>query len=110
MDSAIVSMEQCRHCDHSIEEGARFCSSCGKRVSVANTDRGDLRGVAKEFVTGVGKEMRGLSVDALKSDAGKKIAAGAAMGAAASVIIPFVGPLLGATVGAGLVAYSKLFK
>ena len=41
---------------------------------------------------------------------GKKIAAGAIVGAIIAVPVPFVGPITGAIVGGGLVALRRLMK
>ena len=48
--------------------------------------------------------------DFVASDLGKSVIAGAAIGAVAAAILPFVGWGLGAVVGGGYGAYRKLRK
>lgn len=66
--------------------------------------------MVSDFVKGTAAEAKTLSADALKSDVGKKIAAGAALGAVAGAILPLIGPTIGATFGAGYVAFKRLTK
>lgn len=87
-------MMPCRACDAAMTESARFCAACGTPVS---GERGTARrmeseNVARELPNGLGVSM----------------AKGAAIGAVAALPIPFVGPITGAVIGAGIAAYKKL--
>ena len=46
----------------------------------------------------------------LKSETGRKVAAGAAIGAVAAVVVPFVSIGVGAVVGAGVAAFRRFAK
>jgi hypothetical protein len=45
-----------------------------------------------------------------RNDLGASIAKGAAIGAVVALPVPFIGPLTGAIVGAGIAAYNKLSR
>ena len=66
--------------------------------------------LAKQFAKGALGEVRTTAREVLASDLGKKMAAGAALGAAAATAIPFVGWATGAAFGAGFIAYKRLMK
>jgi acetyltransferase-like isoleucine patch superfamily enzyme len=66
--------------------------------------------VAKNFVAGSAKEARVHAKELMKHPAAQKIAGGAALGAGAALIIPFVSIGVGAVVGAGFIAYRNLLK
>ncbi|HEX8303222.1 hypothetical protein [Sphingomonas sp.] len=112
MDGDIVRLESCTKCGGSIQGDASFCNHCGKRVKRAPSD-GDpanLGEAAVEFAKGTAVEARNLGAEALRSDIGKKVAAGAALGAVAGAVLPLIGPAIGATLGAGYVAFKRLTK
>jgi uncharacterized membrane protein len=92
-----------------LETDAAFCSGCGKKVE-ADKARGDIRAAIAEFAAGSVHEAKSLSVEALRSDTGKKVAAGAALGATVGLIVPLIGPAIGATLGAGYVAFKRLTR
>lgn len=85
---------QCRACDAAMAGDARFCAACGTPVS---GERGTARRMESENAT-----------HDLPSGLGSSIAKGAAIGAVAAIPIPFVGPITGAVIGAGIAAYKKL--
>jgi hypothetical protein len=62
------------------------------------------------FATGAAEEIRQTAEPVLKSETGKKVAAGAAIGAVAAVAIPFVSIGVGAIVGAGVVALRRAIR
>lgn len=85
---------QCRACDAAMTEGARFCAACGTPVS---GERGTARRMGAESRPGN-----------IPNGLGVSMAKGAAIGAVAALPIPFVGPITGAVIGAGIAAYKKL--
>ncbi len=99
--------QPCQACGHNLESGANFCSACGaKQTESATTWRttaDDDRHAARTFT----EDARQRTSD---STLGASIARGAAIGAVAALPIPFVGPITGAIVGAGIAAYAKLSK
>lgn len=106
----------CTACDEVVPEGARFCPACGQAVTVdqptvplPDADTSTVESV-KRYAKDVAHEAQDLSKAALKSDLGKKMAAGAGVGALLAVPIPFVGPAVGAVVGAGIVAFKRFTK
>jgi hypothetical protein len=112
VDGEVVRLDNCAYCAATVEADAQYCAQCGKSINVSSTpgERGKLRHAAIEFAKGTAKEARDLSAEALKSDIGKKVAAGAALGAVAGAVVPLVGPAIGATLGAGYVAFKRLTK
>lgn len=113
MTGEVVPLDQCGNCEGTIEASAKFCAHCGKRVKrpSQNTEgEQNLREAAVEFARGTVVEARNLGAEALRSDVGKKVAAGAALGAVAGAVLPLIGPAIGATLGAGYVAFKRLTK
>lgn len=113
MTGEVISLDQCRNCGGTIEASAKFCAHCGKRVkrpSPTADGEQNLRDAAKDFARGTVAEARNLGAEALRSDVGKKVAAGAALGAVAGAVVPLIGPAIGATLGAGYVAFKRLTK
>ncbi|CAN5595432.1 hypothetical protein BH10PSE14_BH10PSE14_42590 [soil metagenome] len=96
----------CQACGHNLESGANFCSACGAKQSESathwRTTADDDRRAARTF----SQDAR----DDAPGTLGKRMAKGAAIGAVAAIPIPFVGPITGAIVGAGIAAYTKLSK
>lgn len=107
---------KCGDCGGELLETAKFCSECGSKVADADRDASEPEGngsktaLVKQYAVDVTHEAAELSKTALKSDLGKKIAAGAAIGAVVAIPVPFIGPGLGAVVGAGVVAFRRLTK
>ena len=109
---------KCIHCSCALVEQAKFCSECGREVVSPNSDvpdsetraAGAKTAAVKQYAMEVSHEAAELSKTALKSDFGKKMAAGAAIGAVVAVPVPFIGPAVGAVVGAGVVAFRRLTK
>ena len=64
----------------------------------------------REFAEGAVSEIKSTSRSVLKSDTGKKMAAGAAIGAVAAAALPVIGWGAGAIIGAGFIAYKRLIK
>jgi hypothetical protein len=63
---------------------------------------------AKKKANTIGDEASRLGKDALRSDMVKDVTATAAAGAAIAIPVPFIGPLAGATIGAGLGVYKNI--
>ena len=99
----------CSKCAAKLPEEANFCPSCGATARLAES-RESVGQMLVGFATGAAEEIRQTAEPVLKSDAGKKVAAGAAIGAVAAVAIPFVSIGLGALVGAGIAALRQRAK
>ena len=85
----------CASCGTANPPSASFCQSCGRALNNGNsTVFDDLLARGKQ---------------ALATPSGKNVATGAAIGAVAGVLLPFVSLPLGALVG-GAVAYARLRK
>ena len=97
----------CGKCSAELPEDANFCPACGTAVGAAET-RESVGEMLVGFATGAAEEIRQTAEPVLKSETGRKVAAGAAIGAVAAVAIPFVSIGLGAIVGAGVAAYRRL--
>lgn len=114
----------CKQCEEPPSPGAKFCSNCGASVAEANLlqpdadpatdlpgDKAGSKGKAiKRYAQDVATEAKELGAEALKSEFGKKLAAGAGIGAVVAIPIPLVGPAVGALVGAGIVAFRRFTK
>lgn len=109
----------CLECNNALSDHSKFCSECGTKVRESGSADTRLDGAdpkptkaatVKQYAIDVAEEAGELSKTALKSELGKKIAAGAAIGAVVAVPVPFVGPAVGAVVGAGIVAFRRLTK
>jgi hypothetical protein len=97
----------CGKCAAEVPGDASFCPSCGTPAR-ADENQGESVGeMLVEFATGTAKEIRKTGRTVLKSETGKKVVAGAAIGAVAAVAIPFVSMGVGALVGAGIVAFRR---
>lgn len=109
---------KCAQCNSTLVDQSKFCSECGAEVQKAEIHADDESAAApvtngqavKQYAVEVAQEAGELSKTALRSDLGKKIAAGAAIGAVVAVPVPFIGPMVGAAVGAGIVAIKRLTK
>ena len=98
----------CSNCSAEMPDGARFCPSCGKAVGAGEGSRESVGEMLVGFASSAAEEIRQTAEPVLKSETGKKVAAGAAIGAVAAVAIPFVSIGVGALVGAGVAAYRRL--
>jgi hypothetical protein len=111
---------KCVTCDFEISDGAKFCSECGIPVDSVATSAlpAPAGGRAKTAVARTAKVVGSTATETVKvigstakeglrSDMGKSIATGAALGAVIAMPIPFVGSALGASVGAIIGAVRK---
>jgi hypothetical protein len=98
----------CSQCGAEMAEGANFCSQCGS--AVAPTSGADVLRKAKTYACDAADDMIEGGTDLVTSKLGKKMAAGAAVGALVAAPIPIVGWAAGATIGAGLVAFRQITK
>jgi len=102
----------CQACGTDLQSAANFCSNCGATVTETATHwrtaaDEDLH-AARVFAEDARQRASGTAPS--DSTLGATIAKGAAIGAVAALPIPFVGPITGAIVGAGIAAYTKLSK
>ena len=96
----------CGKCAAEVPGGASFCPTCG--TAVRADDQSETVGeMLVEFASGTAEEIRKTGRTVLTSETGKKVAAGAAIGAVAAVAIPFVSMGVGALVGAGIVVFRR---
>ena len=100
----------CSRCSAEIPEGANFCPKCGTAVADGEPGRESVGEMLVGFASGAAEEIRQTAAPVLKSETGRKVAAGAAIGAVAAVAIPFVSIGVGALVGAGYVALRRVAK
>ena len=99
----------CNKCAAPLPENASFCPTCGTpaRAPEARESVGEM---LVGFASGAAEEIRQTAEPVLKSETGKKVAAGAAIGAVAAVVVPFVSIGVGAVVGAGVAAFRRFSK
>ena len=99
----------CSNCSAELPDEANICSSCGTAVR-ADGDSGESVGeMLVGFASGTAEEIRQTGETVLKSETTKKVAAGAAIGAVAAVVLPIsIG--LGAVIGAGIAAIRRVGK
>ncbi|WP_128892388.1 zinc ribbon domain-containing protein [Erythrobacter sp. HKB08] len=103
----------CRHCETELDEAAKFCSECGRKV-IAGTPASRREALAKHArsVLDEGRVAAGdgieLAKEGIKTPTGKSVAACAAIGAAAGAAIPLVGTVTGAGIGAFIGLVRKL--
>lgn len=93
----------CSNCDAALGVDAKFCSECG--TSVEQISGLDVLRSAKAYVCDAADDMIEAGQEVVGTDLGKKMAAGAAVGALAVAPIPVIGWAAGAVIGAGLVAF-----
>lgn len=100
----------CNECSAELPNEARYCPSCGAD-SLTGEARGgsrtggeSLRDMLTEFANGAVDEIKSVTAPILKSETGRKVAAGAALGVVAAVVLPVVSVGVGAMVGAGVAA------
>ena len=101
-------MTHCSQCGADLAEGANFCSQCG--TAVEPTSGADILRKAKTYACDAADDMIEGGNDLVTSKLGKKMAAGAAVGALVAAPLPIVGWAAGATIGAGLVAFRQINK
>ena len=95
----------CVHCDAALPEGAKFCPACG----VATGDGSSTYEEAKAFVINSASEAEKTARDLMKNEDAQKIAAAAAVGAVAAIVLP-ISMATGALIGAGIMAYNRFAK
>jgi predicted RNA-binding Zn-ribbon protein involved in translation (DUF1610 family) len=103
-----VVVAHCTSCGSELTEGAKFCAQCGTAVEAQSGT--DILRKAKTVACDAADDMIEGGSDLVHSDLGKKMAAGAAVGALVAAPIPIVGWAAGATIGAGLVAFRNITK
>jgi hypothetical protein len=100
--------QPCQACGQDIQSGANFCANCGASVTESpthyRTTADDDLHAARTFAEDARQRASGTTDSTL----GASMAKGAAIGAVAALPIPFIGPITGAIVGAGIAAYTKL--
>ncbi len=102
---------KCPACDAGAPNGARFCSRCGASMTGSEPERptpgaasdADLH-AARVFAEDLAQRRAVAPRDGL----GTSMAKGAAVGALVAIPVPFIGPVAGALVGAGVAAYKSL--
>lgn len=107
--------QMCNECAAEIAEGMKFCPKCGAKTPERLAEE-SIANQAKHYVGEAADELWGATKDAYHSgkhladtDTVKKVAGGAAIGAAASILAP-IGLATGAVIGAGIVAYRHVNK
>ena len=111
MDEEAVLVRICNECAAELPQDARFCPKCGADTLTgeARSDRAEGEGesvgsMISNFASGAAEEIKRTAEPILKSETGRKVAAGAAIGAVAAVVVPFVSIGVGAVIGAGVAA------
>ena len=99
----------CGKCAREVPNEANFCPSCGTPVRAADEPE-TVGEMLAGFASGTAAEIRQTAGPVLKSETGRKVAAGAAIGAVAAVVVPFVSIGVGAVVGAGVAAFRRFSK
>ncbi|MBB6124384.1 hypothetical protein [Sphingobium subterraneum] len=87
----------CRSCNGAIADGSRFCPHCGAAVAATPSGQNAFSSAASDLMD-VGRTLS-------KNPFAKKVAAGAAIGAAVAIPVPIIGWATGAVIGGGIVAY-----
>ena len=100
----------CNECSAELPNGARYCPSCGAD-SLTGESRGSgasgesMGDMLTSFANGAVDEIKSITAPILKSETGRKVAAGATLGVVAAAVLPVVSVGLGAVVGAGVAAW-----
>lgn len=107
--------QMCNECATEVTEGMKFCPKCGAKTPERLAEE-SFTAQTKHYVGEAADELWGATKDAYQhgkhladQDTVKKVAGGAAIGAAAAVIAP-IGLATGALIGAGIVAYRHVNK
>ncbi|MES2442193.1 MAG: hypothetical protein V4574_05130 [Pseudomonadota bacterium] len=108
MEEVVQLSRMCAKCSAALAEDANFCGNCGVRAGSGETGR--ALDAARNFAVGTATEAGNHAREIMKNPTAQKIAGGAALGAAAATVIPFVTIGLGAVLGAGYVAFKRLTK
>ena len=94
----------CSRCSAELPANARFCAACGTAIEGSEQSRESVGEMLVGFASGAAEEIRHTAEPVLKSETGRKVAAGAAIGAVAAVLLPVVSIGVGAVLGAGVAA------
>ncbi len=97
----------CTKCASVLPDGANFCPSCGAGTGLEAEGGQSVGAMLAGFASGTAEEIKKTTAPILTSETGKKVAAGAAIGAVAAVAVPFVSIGLGAVIGAGVAALRR---
>ena len=108
MSDATKLALMCRGCAAAVPADNLFCGQCG--APVADPDSTSLLDTATQFARGTAIEAGNHVKEAMRSEGGQKIAGGAALGAAAGLMLPILTVGAGAVIGAGIIAYQRLLK
>jgi len=111
--------QTCTTCSEEMDDGVKFCPQCGEKSPEKRASE-SVTAQAKHYVNEAAEELWGATKDASKAaydsgkhvadiDSAKKLAGGAALGAAAGLILP-VGVAASAVIGAGIVGYRHVTK
>jgi uncharacterized Zn finger protein (UPF0148 family) len=107
--------QTCNECAAEISDGMKFCPKCGAKTPERLAEE-SIPNQAKHYVGEAAEELWGATKDAYQkgkhladADSAKKVAGGAALGAAAALVAP-IGIVTGAVIGAGIVAYRHMNK
>jgi zinc-ribbon domain len=107
--------QTCNECATEVSEGMKFCPKCGAKTPEKLAEE-SFPSQAKHYVGEAAEELWGATKDAYQTgkhladaDSAKKVAGGAALGAAAALVAP-IGIATGAVLGAGIVAYRHMNK
>lgn len=107
--------QTCNECATEISDGMKFCPKCGAKTPEKLAEE-SFPNQAKHYVGEAAEELWGATKDAYHTgkhladaDSAKKVAGGAALGAAAALVAP-IGIATGAVIGAGIVAYRHMNK
>jgi|GEM_PF-4711762 len=114
MDEEASLVRICNECSVELPQNARFCPNCGADTLTgeARSERAEGEGesvgtMIADFASGAAEEIKRTAEPILKSETGRKVAAGAAIGAVAAVVVPFVSIGVGAVIGAGVAAMRR---
>ena len=114
MDEEAVLVRICNECAAELPQDARFCPKCGADTltgearSDSNEGEGESVGsMISDFASGAVDEIKRTAEPILKSETGRKVAAGAAIGVVAAVVLPVVSVGVGAVIGAGVAALRR---
>ena len=97
----------CNGCAAELADGAKFCPACGGAINADQEGNPTMGQMLAGFASGTAEEIKNATRPVLTSPTGKKVAAGAALGAVAAVAVPFVSIGVGALVGAGIAALRR---
>lgn len=107
--------QTCNECAAEISDGMKFCPKCGAKTPEKLSEE-SFPNQAKHYVGEAAEELWEATKDAYHTgkhladvDSAKKVAGGAALGAAAALVAP-IGIVTGAAIGAGIVAYRHMNK